>query len=333
MQHIDWENLDEGLRRAIEARTGRVRQVRTISAGHCSQLALSLRTGHGGLFLKGLPERDPGTVRQRREAMINCHVLPLAPRLMWHDTLAGWNLLAFEYIPGARHASYRPGSPDLPDVVAAINRLTRIPCPGLPVKEAPQRWGPYVDDPADARLFDGDRLLHTDFNPLNVLMAPGRTWVIDWAWPTRGAAFIDPACSAKSPTKTPSPGNAPSKQPPVNGSGTANHWHVPGLRDSPDTWREGRQLRTRAIPRRRVPPWRKPVPGENQADSADLISREEVKARLEERLRRHAARPKPARAVIEAWWWSRRAWRSTWRPPPWRQLSGRGAGSGRAAMA
>lgn len=194
MQHIDWEDLDEGLSRAIEARTGRVRQVRTISAGHCSQLALSLRTDHGGLFLKGLPERDPGTVRQRREAMINCHVLPLAPRLMWHDTLAGWNLLAFEYIPGARHASYRPGSPDLPDVVAAINRLTRIPCPGLPVKEAPQRWGPYVDDPADARLFDGDRLLHTDFNPLNVLMAPGRTWVIDWAWPTRGAAFIDPAC-------------------------------------------------------------------------------------------------------------------------------------------
>lgn len=69
-----------------------------------------------------------------------------------------------------------------------------------------------------------------------------------------------------------------------------------------------------------MPPWRKPVPGENQADSADLISWEEVKARLEERLRRHAARPKPARAAVEAWWWSRRAWRSTWRPPPWRRL-------------
>jgi hypothetical protein len=33
-----------------------------------------------------------------------------------------------------------------------------------------------------------------DFNPLNVLITPARTWIVDWAWPTRGAAFIDPAC-------------------------------------------------------------------------------------------------------------------------------------------
>jgi len=25
-------------------------------------------------------------------------------------------------------------------------------------------------------------------------MTPDGTWIIDWAWPTRGAAFIDPAC-------------------------------------------------------------------------------------------------------------------------------------------
>jgi hypothetical protein len=27
-----------------------------------------------------------------------------------------------------------------------------------------------------------------------VLIAPGRAWLIDWAWPTLGAAWIDPAC-------------------------------------------------------------------------------------------------------------------------------------------
>jgi Ser/Thr protein kinase RdoA (MazF antagonist) len=37
-------------------------------------------------------------------------------------------------------------------------------------------------------------LLHTDFNPLNVPIRDGTAWIIDWAWPTRGAAFIDPAC-------------------------------------------------------------------------------------------------------------------------------------------
>ena len=25
-------------------------------------------------------------------------------------------------------------------------------------------------------------------------MDAGTAWIIDWAWPTRGAAFIDPAC-------------------------------------------------------------------------------------------------------------------------------------------
>jgi Ser/Thr protein kinase RdoA (MazF antagonist) len=40
----------------------------------------------------------------------------------------------------------------------------------------------------------GTAWLHTDFNPLNVLISDQGTHIIDWAWPTRGAAFIDPAC-------------------------------------------------------------------------------------------------------------------------------------------
>jgi hypothetical protein len=27
-----------------------------------------------------------------------------------------------------------------------------------------------------------------------VLVSPGRAWLIDWAWPTLGAAWTDPAC-------------------------------------------------------------------------------------------------------------------------------------------
>ena len=60
--------------------------------------------------------------------------------------------------------------------------------------QARQRWAAYVDRKADLDLLDGDALLHTDFNPLNILLGPDRTWIIDWAWPTGGAAFIDAAC-------------------------------------------------------------------------------------------------------------------------------------------
>lgn len=43
-------------------------------------------------------------------------------------------------------------------------------------------------------MLRGDALLHTDYNPPNVLIAEADTYLIDWAWPTRGAAWIDPAC-------------------------------------------------------------------------------------------------------------------------------------------
>ncbi|MER6530341.1 hypothetical protein [Streptomyces sp. NPDC001508] len=59
------------------------------------------------------------------------------------------------------------------------------------MKTAPDRWGQYAD-PGTAELFAGDALLHTDWAPDNVLISGGRARIIDWAWPTRGAAWIDP---------------------------------------------------------------------------------------------------------------------------------------------
>jgi Ser/Thr protein kinase RdoA (MazF antagonist) len=52
-----------------------------------------------------------------------------------------------------------------------------------------KRYAQYTEDPA---LFDGDALLHTDLNPDNVLV-DSTAHLIDWAWPTRGPAWADPA--------------------------------------------------------------------------------------------------------------------------------------------
>lgn len=50
-----------------------------------------------------------------------------------------------------------------------------------------------MDGPDAAELLGGDTLLHTDYNPENVLItAGGAARLIDWAWPSRGAAWIDP---------------------------------------------------------------------------------------------------------------------------------------------
>jgi hypothetical protein len=68
--------------------------------------------------------------------MVNPHVRAVAPRLLWKEPAAGWDLLAFEYIHGARLADYRPRSPDLPRIIGAMHRLAAISCPDLPVEQA-----------------------------------------------------------------------------------------------------------------------------------------------------------------------------------------------------
>lgn len=194
MERTEWAGLSTPVRGAITARTGPVLCAQTAAAGLNSAVAMLVRTPVGTVFIKGLRTDHPGVVTQGREAMINPHVLAISPRLRWHiDDIDGWNLLGFDHVPG-RHADYTPGSGDLPKVLEAMKRLGRIRCPALPVKEASQRWADYVDDPADLVLLGGDALLHTDYSPLNILITAEGARIIDWAWPTRGAAFIDPAC-------------------------------------------------------------------------------------------------------------------------------------------
>jgi Ser/Thr protein kinase RdoA (MazF antagonist) len=116
------------------------------------------------------------------------------PQLLWEAEVDAWNLLGFAFLDG-RHADYRPGSPDIAKVVATMGRLASVRCPDLPqLKQAERRWARYVDSGADLALLSGRTLLHTDYNPDNVIIQNETARLIDWAWLTKGAPFIDPAC-------------------------------------------------------------------------------------------------------------------------------------------
>ncbi|MGH2776720.1 MAG: aminoglycoside phosphotransferase [Actinomycetota bacterium] len=189
LQRIHWEDLSESLRGAIQDQAGPVLKAQTVPEGLNSEIAVFQHTSTGKVFIKGLRSDHPRVWTQQMEAMISPYVAQVSPRLLWHIETDGWNVLAFEHIAG-RHADYSPESEDLPKVVEAIRLLGEIRCPNLPLKRAEQRWAPYMDDTSALR---GDALLHTDVNPLNVLIN-GTARIIDWAWPTRGAAWIEPAC-------------------------------------------------------------------------------------------------------------------------------------------
>ncbi|MER5402217.1 aminoglycoside phosphotransferase [Streptomyces sp. NPDC002599] len=191
MRRRHFHDLPAQARQAIADKTGPIRTARTAEAGRNSGIAAFIDTDDGPLFVKGIPTDHPQAPAQRREAAIAPHLPRACPRLHWHLETAGWDLLGYEVIHG-RHADYAPSSPDFPLVAAAIQELQETTAPrDIAIKTADDRWASYAP-PGTADLFAGDTLLHTDLAPHNVLI-DDRAHIIDWAWPTRGAAWIDPA--------------------------------------------------------------------------------------------------------------------------------------------
>ncbi|MCW2929125.1 MAG: hypothetical protein JWM19_87 [Actinomycetia bacterium] len=184
----NWEQA----RDLIEKQTGPISAVTELSEGRNSEISVIVHAGSERTFVKGRRAGHRWAWTQERERIINPLVRHVSATLKWSAASDDWNLLGFECIPGD-HADYSPGSPDIPKVINALLHLQHIACPeGIEVKRAEDRWAAYTKTP---ELLAGTSLLHTEWTPGNVLVAD-RARLVDWAWPTRGAAWIDPACLA-----------------------------------------------------------------------------------------------------------------------------------------
>ncbi|GII79118.1 hypothetical protein Sru01_41000 [Sphaerisporangium rufum] len=219
-----WVELPEGLREFIAGRLGAdVVAAEVQGGGFTPGVAARLRLAGGErVFVKAIPDDHVLAAKYRTEALAAAR-LPRAapaPRLRWHDTAAGWFVLAFDDIHG-RHPRLSPGSPDIPLVTAALAIMgeTLTPCPldGLPQASAgrarmlrgwrelagatPPDLGEWERHhlPALADLeelwpahADGDTLVHGDIRPDNLLITHhGTAYVVDWAQPCQGAAWQD----------------------------------------------------------------------------------------------------------------------------------------------
>jgi hypothetical protein len=184
----NWEQA----RDLIEKETGPITAVTELAEGRNSEISVIVHAGTEATFVKGRRAGHRWAWTQERERIINPLVRHVSAALKWSAVSDDWNLLGFECIPG-EHADYCPGSPDVPKVIDALLQLQGIACPeGIDVKRAEDRWASFTKTP---ELLAGTSLLHTEWTPGNVLVAD-RARLVDWAWPTRGAAWIDPACLA-----------------------------------------------------------------------------------------------------------------------------------------
>ncbi|MFC4066907.1 phosphotransferase family protein [Actinoplanes subglobosus] len=156
-----------------------------------SSVAARLRTAEGHYFLKALPVDHRWVWTQQREAEMAPHLGTVGAGLVARIVEEGWDALLFEALDG-HHADYSPNSTDLDCVARLIARIGELPCPDLPLRLAEQRLAAYTSEDLLHHLA-GDRLLHTDLNPANVLVSDGEARIVDWGWATRGAAWLDAA--------------------------------------------------------------------------------------------------------------------------------------------
>ncbi|GAA3851048.1 phosphotransferase family protein [Amycolatopsis tucumanensis] len=191
---LQWEQLPTAVRAAVQERAGEVRRAETISAGLNTAFTARLHTDTGLVFAKGT--HSARAAAQRREAFINPHAYPIAPRLLWEIDIAGWHVLGFEHLEG-RPADLSPHSTDLPAVAALLAHLTELPPPPTGCRRIEDRWADAAEQIAsDPALLAGDHLLHTDLNPNNIIITEHGARLVDWTWPTLGAPWIDTACTA-----------------------------------------------------------------------------------------------------------------------------------------
>lgn len=202
----------------------------TQDGGFSPGAAARLRLANGGAaFVKALSQElhAPSMNLYRMEAAAVPHLpagLP-APRLVGIYDDGEWLALAFEDVEG-REPSVPWGSNDLAGVAEALTELGTAlrPSPwpdapsfaeingdllAVPMEEAAapepdlDPWlrryvGRVAAQDIDlAELVRGDALLHGDIRSDNILLTPdGRAVLVDWAWTSNGAPWLDAACFA-----------------------------------------------------------------------------------------------------------------------------------------
>jgi aminoglycoside phosphotransferase (APT) family kinase protein len=219
-----WADLPPPLRDGLANLVGEIVSADVQGGGFTPGLAVRLQMADGHrVFAKGIPVEHPLADKYRDEAATTRLLPPAtpAPRLRWDGETGGWVVVVFGCLC-ARHADLSPGSPDVPRVVATVAGLADVLTPS-PAVDAPAAekdlatlvhgWRQLAEiPPADLQDWEsrhldalavletrwltaaaGDTLIHGDVNASNLLVSEDSVYLIDWAQPTLGAAWLDVA--------------------------------------------------------------------------------------------------------------------------------------------
>lgn len=225
---VDYWSLPADLHAALTSRLGAApTSVATQPGGFSGGVAARLTLADGrSVFVKGCPERHPIVAQYEVEAWFGRKAsqspgrFPAPP--LWGEVEAGgWYVLVFEDVDG--HDADLSNPVDLGACLALFDRLgtttypdnmrPRIPPVSVSLGHLAAGWRRIAEEPpayldpwARANLdvlrdletgwttaaADGERPVHTDLHPGNVLVRGVEALAVDWTRPSVGAAWVDP---------------------------------------------------------------------------------------------------------------------------------------------
>ncbi|GIE88873.1 phosphotransferase [Actinoplanes regularis] len=186
---IDWAALPETVTKGVADRVGGT-HANPAAAGDHAEIAATVTGANGQVFVKAA--HTEFGVRSLRfelrvsEAVSGSH----SPAVKWQFETADWLVVGFEHCEGP-HADLSPGSPDLDLLGEALTALGRTPAPDVPLFSPKARLG--FEHPA----MDGDTLVHTDLGAANLIVTAHGLRIVDWAFATRAAPWVELAMLAQ----------------------------------------------------------------------------------------------------------------------------------------
>jgi hypothetical protein len=224
---LGWDDLPATVRDEIEATAGaRVLAQTPYPARSASDVASVLELEDGArYFVKATRVTDgPAVIARYRAEVWAARHLPRAmpaPRLAWALRDEDWGMVAFEFVdgrlpatpwdpdtldrvlatletvaslPGAREARLVPAGPELANLATGWRSLRDEPDPGL-VPTVP--WAAdHLDALVEAErgvlvACEGEAFVHGDVRADTLVLTPSSVRLVDWAYASRGAAWLD----------------------------------------------------------------------------------------------------------------------------------------------
>lgn len=218
---MKWTEAPGAVRDVVAIHLGPVTAVDDVIAGSRADLTTIVTTPTGRAFVKGVRGVDFRMRLLRNEILIGAAALTdLVPAVLAHVDLddedgTPWLVVMTEYVNG-RTASFAADSPDLDIVAGVLEHVAAVKAPpgvwSLARRwESTDWWQRCAEHSPDVvagwdldeltrlsasvpELVDGDRLVHSDLHPGQILITPaGRRRVIDWGYVSSGAEWVDTA--------------------------------------------------------------------------------------------------------------------------------------------